>query len=275
MDFRPNYDGRELEPAVLPAAYPNLLVNGASGIAVGMATNMAPHNLGEVVAAARHLLGPPRRRPRRPHEVRAGPGPAHRRHHRRSRRRPRRLRDRPGLLPDARHARVEQITARRKGSSSPSCRGTSGPERVIEKIRDLFNAKKLTGIADVTDLTDGDQGLRLVIEIKTGFNPEAVLDQLLPADPAGGVVLHQQRDPRRRPTADPGTAGAAAGVPGPPARGRHPAQRLPPGARRERLHLVEGLLIAILDIDEVIAVIRASDDTATARAPADQRVRPH
>ena len=59
VDFAPNYDGRELEPVVLPAAYPNLLVNGASGIAVGMATNMAPHNLGEVVAAARHLLAHP------------------------------------------------------------------------------------------------------------------------------------------------------------------------------------------------------------------------
>ena len=59
VDFKPNYDGRELEPEVLPAAFPNLLVNGATGIAVGMATNMAPHNLVEVVAAARHLIAHP------------------------------------------------------------------------------------------------------------------------------------------------------------------------------------------------------------------------
>ena len=103
VDFRPNYDGRETEPSVLPAALPNLLVNGASGIAVGMATNIAPHNLVEVVQALPPPHRPSGRRPRRPDEVRPRPRPPHRRQDRRARRHPRRLRHRQRLVPDARH----------------------------------------------------------------------------------------------------------------------------------------------------------------------------
>ena len=89
VDFGPNYDGQEQEPSVLPAAFPNLLVNGAAGIAVGMATNMAPHNLVEVINAARHLISKPDRDPRRLDAFRAGPRPTDRRQDRRPRRRAR------------------------------------------------------------------------------------------------------------------------------------------------------------------------------------------
>ena len=95
VDFVPNYDNQLTQPEVLPAAFPNLLVNGASGIAVGMATNMAPHNLVEVVGGGAPPDRQPRRIPRRPDVVRPGPRPARRRHDRRPRRHPRRLRDRP------------------------------------------------------------------------------------------------------------------------------------------------------------------------------------
>ena len=94
VDFKPNYDSRELEPVVLPAAIPHLIVNGTTGIAVGMATNIAPHNLVEVVQALRHLVTHPDADPRRPDALRARARPADRRHDRRARRRPRRLRDR-------------------------------------------------------------------------------------------------------------------------------------------------------------------------------------
>ena len=265
VDFRPNYDGRELEPAVLPAAYPNLLVNGASGIAVGMATNMAPHNLGEVVAAARHLLAHPDAD--LDDLMRFIPGP-----------------DLPsggrivgldgvrdayltgrGTFRMRATARVEQVTARRSGLIITELPWNVGPEKVIEKIRELYNAKKLTGIADVADLTDGEKGLHLVIELKSGFVPEAVLDQLYrltPLEESFGInnVTLVEGQPQ--------TLGLKALLE------VYLAHRLEVVRRRsvfrraraaDRLHLVDGLLIAILDIDEVIAVIRSSDDTAAAR----------
>ncbi|MFE0080985.1 DNA gyrase/topoisomerase IV subunit A, partial [[Kitasatospora] papulosa] len=265
VDFQSNYDGQEQEPVVLPAAYPNLLVNGASGIAVGMATNMPPHNLGEVIAAARHLI----RHPGADLEtlMRFVPGP-----------------DLPtggrivglGGIKDAYAAgrgtfkiratvAIENVTARRKGLVVTELPFTVGPEKVIAKIKDLVGSKKLQGIADVKDLTDRAHGLRLVIEVKNGFVPEAVLEQLYkltPMEESFGinnvalvdgqpltlglkelleVYLDHRFDVVRR---------------------RSEFRRT---KRRNRLHLVEGLLVALLDIDEVIRLIRDSDNSAQAK----------
>ncbi|MFE9650158.1 DNA topoisomerase (ATP-hydrolyzing) subunit A [Streptomyces sp. NPDC006365] len=265
VDFAPNYDGQEQEPGVLPAAYPNLLVNGASGIAVGMATNMPPHNLGEVIAAARHLI----RYPGADLEtlMKHIPGP-----------------DLPtggkivGLsgIRDAYESgrgsfkiratvSVENVTARRKGIVVTELPFTVGPEKVIAKIKDLVGAKKLQGIADVKDLTDRAHGLRLVIEIKNGFVPEAVLEQLYkltPMEESFGInnvalvdgqpltlglkeLLEVYLDHRFEVV-----------------RRRSEFRR---GKKRDRLHLVEGLLVALLDIDEVIRIIRSSDNSAQAK----------
>ncbi|MEU9046753.1 MULTISPECIES: DNA topoisomerase IV subunit A [unclassified Kitasatospora] len=265
VDFGPNYDGSEREPLALPAAFPNLLVNGATGIAVGMATNMPPHNLSEVVAAARHLI----KHPNADLDtlMRFVPGP-----------------DLPtggrivGLsgIRDAYESgrgtfkirattTVEAVTARRKGIVVTELPYNVGPEKVIAKIKDLVNAKKLQGIADVKDLTDREHGLRLVIEVKNGFVPEALLEQLYkltPMEETFGInnvalvdgqpltlglkellevyvdhrftVVRRRSDFRRR-------------------------------KREERLHLVEGLLVALLDIDEVIAIIRSSDNAQQAK----------
>ena len=265
VDFGPNYDGQLREPEVLPAAYPNLLVNGAAGIAVGMATNMAPHNLGEVVAAARHLVKHPKAG--LDDLMRFVPGP-----------------DLPtggkivglegireayetgrGSFRIRATTRIENVTPRRKGIVVTELPYGVGAEKVVEKIADLVKAKKLQGIADITDLTDHDSGLRLVIEVKNGFNPEAVLDDLF----------------RLTPMEDSFGINAVALVDGQPATLglRQLLQvfvdhRLQVVHRRslfrrtkasDRLHLVDGLLIAILDIDEVIEVIRGSDDAAQAR----------
>ncbi|MEU4117421.1 DNA topoisomerase IV subunit A [Kitasatospora sp. NPDC028055] len=265
VDFGPNYDGSEQEPLALPAAFPNLLVNGATGIAVGMATNMPPHNLSEVVAAARHLI----KHPSADLDtlMRFVPGP-----------------DLPtggrivGLsgIRDAYESgrgtfrirattTIENVTARRKGIVVTELPYNVGPEKVISKIKDLVNAKKLQGIADVKDLTDREHGLRLVIEVKNGFVPEALLEQLYkltPLEETFGInnvalvdgqpltlglkellevyvdhrftVVRRRSDFRRR-------------------------------KREERLHLVEGLLVALVDIDEVIAVIRSSDNAQQAK----------
>ncbi|GAA2749062.1 DNA topoisomerase IV subunit A [Kitasatospora cinereorecta] len=265
VDFGPNYDGSEQEPLVLPSAFPNLLVNGATGIAVGMATNMPPHNLAEVVAAARHLI----KHPGADLDtlMRFVPGP-----------------DLPtggrivGLsgIRDAYESgrgtfriratvSIEAVTARRMGIVVTELPYSVGPEKVIGKIKDLVNAKKLQGIADVKDLTDRENGLRLVIEVKNGFVPEALLEQLYkltPMEETFGInnvalvdgqpltlglkellevyvdhrftVVKRRSDFRRR-------------------------------KRQDRLHLVEGLLVALVDIDEVIAIIRSSEDAGQAK----------
>ncbi|MFE1881859.1 DNA gyrase/topoisomerase IV subunit A [Streptomyces diastatochromogenes] len=265
VDFTPNYDGQEQEPVALPAAFPNLLVNGSSGIAVGMATNMPPHNLREVIAAARHLI----RYPNADLDalMRHVPGP-----------------DLPtggrvvgldgirdayatgrGTFKMRATVSIETVTARRKGLIVTELPFTVGPEKVIAKIKDLVNAKKVQGIADVKDLTDREHGLRLVIEIKNGFVPEAILEQLYkltPMEESFGinnvalvdgqpltlglkelleVYLDHRFDVVRR---------------------RSEYRR---GKRRDRLHLVEGLLTALIDIDEVIRLIRASENSAQAK----------
>jgi DNA gyrase subunit A len=265
VDFIPNYDGQFQQPEVLPAAFPNLLVNGASGIAVGMATNMAPHNLIEVVAAAVHLLENPEATLDELMEFVPGP-------------------DLPsggiivgldgikdayangrGSFRTRAKVSVESLGPRRTGLVVTELPYLVGPERVIEKIKDAVTSKKLTGIADVTDLTDRSHGLRLVIGIKTGFDPQAVLEQLYrltPMEDSFGInnvalvdgqpqtlglreLLRVYLDHRIRVVT------------------RRSEYRL--ARRRERLHLVEGLLVAILDIDEVIQVIRTSDDGEQAR----------
>ncbi|CAN5212116.1 DNA topoisomerase IV subunit A [soil metagenome] len=266
VDFIPNYDNQFMQPSVLSAAFPNLLVNGASGIAVGMATNMAPHNLIEVVAAARYLLENP---DASLEDLMAFvPGP-----------------DLPtggtivgldgikdayangrGAFKTRARVSVESITARKTGLVVTELPYLVGTERVIEKIKDGVNAKKISGISDVTDLTDRKHGMRLVIGIKTGFSPDAVLEQLY----------------RLTPLEDSFSINNVALVNGGPQTlglkellrvyldhrlevvRRRSEFRL--ARRRERLHLVEGLLIAILDIDEVIQVIRQSDDGEQARA---------
>ncbi|GAA1234833.1 DNA gyrase/topoisomerase IV subunit A [Oryzihumus leptocrescens] len=265
VDFVPNYDDQLLQPGVLPAAYPNLLVNGASGIAVGMATSMPPHNLVEVIGAARHLIANPQCS--LDDLMKFVPGP-----------------DLPGGgkivgLEGIRDAylngrgtfrtrattRIENVTPRKKGIVVTELPYLVGPEKVIEKIKDNVQSKKLQGISDVKDLTDRKHGLRLVIEVKNGFNPEAVLEQLYkltPMEDSFGInnVALVDGQPRTlglkdllRVYVDFRTDVVR----------RRSAYRL--RKREERLHLVEGLLIAILDIDEVIQVIRSSEDAAVAK----------
>jgi DNA gyrase subunit A len=266
VEFVPNYDNQFQQPDVLPSAYPNLLVNGASGIAVGMATNMAPHNLIEVVEAAIHLL----RNPQASLDdlMAFVPGP-----------------DLPsggiimgldgireayesgrGSFKTRARASIGPISPRKNGITITELPYLVGPEKVIDKIKDGVNNKKLSGISNVIDLTDRHQGLKLVIEVKTGFDPEAVLEQLY----------------RYTPLEDSFSINNVALVNGGPQTlglremlqvyvghrkdvvARRSQYRL--RKRTERLHLVDGLLIAIMDIDEVIQVIRQSDDSDQARA---------
>jgi DNA gyrase subunit A len=266
VDFIPNYDGSETQPEVLPAGIPNLLVNGTAGIAVGMATNMAPHNLGEVVAAVRHLL----RHPDASLDalMRYVPGP-----------------DLPtggrivglegireayetgrGIFRTRATTSIEQLTPRRSGIVVTELPYGVGPEKVVTRIKDLVQAKKLNGISDLKDLTDRNRGLHLVIEVRSGFNPEAVLAELYrltPMEETFGInnvalVDGQPRVLGLRELLEIFVAHRLEVV-----RRRTEYRRR---KRAERLHLVDGLVIALLNIDEVIAVIRSSDDTAAARS---------
>ncbi|WIB68831.1 DNA topoisomerase IV subunit A [Curtobacterium sp. MCBD17_035] len=265
VDFVPNYDNQLMQPEVLPAAFPNLLVNGASGIAVGMATNMAPHNLGEVVEAAKHLLRHPDATLDELMEFVPGPdlpsggtivGLAG-------------VRDAyatgRGSFRTRAKVSVESITPRKTGLVVTELPYLVGPERVIEKIKDGVQSKKLSGISDVTDLTDRNHGLRLVIGIKTGFNPSAVLEQLYkhtPLEDGFGInnVALVDGTPQTLGLKELLEVYVAHRLDVVTRRSRYRLAR-----RRERLHLIEGLLIAILDIDEVIEVIRTSDDSEAAR----------
>lgn len=265
VDFTPNYDNKLQEPTVLPAAIPNLLVNGGSGIAVGMATNMATHNLGEVVAAAKHLM----RHPDATLEelMRYVPGP-----------------DWPGggvivgrkgireayetgrgALTTRSVTHIENVTARKKAIVVTELPFMVGPERVLERISEGVKNRKLEGISGAIDLTDRHNGTRLVIEIKTGFDPNAVLVQLFKHTPLqdnftiNNVALVNGR---------PHTMGLKEMLQVWVDHRRVVIRRRSEFRRKkalERLHLVEGLLLAMVDIDEVIQVIRSSDDAEAAK----------
>lgn len=265
VDFRPNYDGQEREPEVLPAAFPNLLVNGASGIAVGMATNMAPHNLGEVISAARHLIDNPEATLE--DLMRFVPGPdlptggkivgldGIRDAYERGR----------GTFRTRATVSIENVTPRRKGIVVSELPYSVGPERVKAKIKELVNNKKIQGISDLKDLTDRMVGLRLVIEIKNGFNPEAVLAdlyRLTPMEETFGInnVALVDGQPRTLGLRDMLQVYVDHRIE--VVRRRSMFRRK---KREDRLHLVDGLLVALLNIDEVIQVIRQSDDAAQAK----------
>ncbi|MGO1591780.1 MAG: DNA gyrase/topoisomerase IV subunit A [Ancrocorticia sp.] len=266
VEMVPNYDNTLSQPSVLPAAIPNLLVNGASGIAVGMATNMPPHNLVEVVAGAQHLL----KNPDATLEdlMRFIPGP-----------------DLPeggrivgldpirqayetgrGIFKTRATASIENVTARKKGIVFTELPYLVGPEKIIEKLKDAITAKKISGVSAVHNLTDRHNGMRLVVELKHGFNPEAVLEQLYkftPLEDSFGInnvalVEGQPRTLGLKELLQVFLDHRVSVV-------RRRSQFRLDKATKD-LHLIDGLLVAVLNIDEVIAVIRSSDDTAAARA---------
>lgn len=266
VDFAPNYDNKLKEPTVLPAAIPNLLVNGASGIAVGMATNMATHNLGEVVAAAKYVMKHPNATLDDLMQIVPGPdwpgggiiiGRSGIREAYETGR---------GAFTTRSKTHIENVTARKKAIIVTELPFMVGPERVLERISQGIKARKLDGISGAIDLTDRHNGTRIVIEIKTGFDPNAVLAQLFKHTPLQESftinnvalvdgrphtmalrelldvwILHRRTVIRRR-------------------------SEFRLNKAKERLHLVEGLLLAMLDIDEVIQVIRSSEDAETAKS---------
>ena len=265
VDFRPTYDGEGEEPSVLPAAVPNIIVNGTSGIAVGMATNMAPHNLGEVAGLVRLVMTRRRPRPTVEEMMEVLPGP-----------------DFPsggivvndglreayetgrGSFRIRAKAHVEQITRSRQAVVVTELPYLVGPERVISKVQELANSGRIVGIAGIADLSDME-GLRIQIDLKPGVNPQLALQdmyRLTPLEETFGINNVVLVD----------------GVP--TTLGIHRLcslyieHRLEVIVRRteyrlakaqDRLHILEGLLVALDSIDEVVAIIRGSQDASEAR----------
>ncbi len=275
VEFRPTYDGEAEEPAYLPALLPNLLVNGTSGIAVGMATNMPTHNLGEIFEAIKLVMTKRRPKPTIDELMAKVPGP-----------------DFPsggsviddGGIREAYEtgratirirakADVVNVTRSRQGLEITELPYLVGPERVIAKIKDLINANRVSGISDVKNLSDRKSGMKLVIECKTGINPELLLEQLYRLTPLeetfgiNNVVLVN---------GVPTTLGLYDLCL------HYVEHRLDVVVKRtefrlrkaeERLHLVEGLLIAIDNIDEVVAIIRGSENYGDAKAKLMERLK--
>ena len=266
VDFKPNYDAQLSEPEVLPAAFPNLLVNGASGIAVGMATNMPPHNMREVVQAAIYLLRNPKATlddlmrivpaPDFPNGGIIMVGEGIKEAYETGR----------GSFKTRARVNVESVAPRKLGLVVTELPYLVGPEKVIEKIKEGVNTKKLQGISDVIDLTDRSNGLKLIIELKTGFDPQVVLDLLYrytPMEDSFGInnVALVNGQPQTLGLRDLLGVYLAHRV---VVLRRRSENRL--GKRQARLHIVEGMLLAIVAIDEVIKIIRGSEEVQEAKS---------
>jgi len=266
VEFTTTYDGESTEPQYLPGLVPNLLVNGTTGIAVGMATSMAPHNLAEVAKAIELVLTQRRPKPTTEELMTHVPGP-----------------DFPsggivinremaeiyasgrGSITVRAKAHVEQLTPKRQGIIVTELPYLVGPEKIMEKVNGLLQADKLKGVASITNLSDRTSGLRLQIDCEIGVNPQAVLAQLY----------------RMTPLEDTFGINNVALVNGVPTTlslydlcKHYVDHRLDIIQKRTdfrleraraRLHVVLGLLIALDNIDQVIAIIRSSETVAEAR----------
>jgi DNA gyrase subunit A len=264
VDFNPNYDGRELEPAVLPSRIPNLLVNGASGIAVGMATNIPPHNLGEVIDACLAVLENPEIGLDELLDIVPGPdfptggeilGRTGARHALMSGR---------GSITMRGKASVEEIRKDREAIIVTEIPYQLNKTSLIEKIAELVREKRLEGISDIRDESDR-QGMRIVIELKRDAPGDVVLNQLYrytQLQMSYGVnmlALNRGRPEQMglRPLIDAFLEFREEVVV------RRTKFEL--AKARDRGHVLVGLATAVANIDEVIHIIRSSADPAEAR----------
>ena len=264
VDFQPNYDETAKEPVVLPAKFPNLLVNGAGGIAVGMATNIPPHNLGEIIDACSAMIDNPDITLAELAEIVPGPdfptGGI--------------IMGRAGIL-EAYHGGRGSVVMRGRAAIEERAQGreaivvTEVPyqvnkARMIERIADLVREKRVEGISDLRDESDRD-GVRVVIELRRDAAAEVVLNQLYrysPLQTSFGVNMLALDGGRPvqlglRRILDAFLAFREDVI------RRRTAHRL--GKARDRAHVLVGLAIAVANIDAVIAIIRGAGDPGEAR----------
>jgi DNA gyrase subunit A len=264
VDFQPNYDGKESEPVVLPARFPNLLVNGAGGIAVGMATNIPPHNLGEVIDAVIALMDRPEISIDDLIEIVPGPdfptgGSILGRSGIRSAYHTGR-----GSIPLRAKVEVEEIRRDREALIVTEIPYQVNKTTLIEKIAELVREKRVEGISELRDESDRD-GMRIVIEIKRDAVPDVVLNQLwrytsLQSSFGANMIALNGGRPEVLNLKDILVAFLDFRE---SVVTRRTKFRL--AKARDAAHVQVGLAIAVANIDEVIRLIRTSPDTAAAR----------
>jgi DNA gyrase subunit A len=264
VDFQPNYDGQDREPTVLPARFPNLLVNGAGGIAVGMATNIPPHNLGEVIDACLALIENPDLTVAELMEHVPGPDfPTGGLILGRSGARAAYHLGRGSVIVRAK-TKIEELRKDRFAIVVEEVPYQVNKATMVEKIAELAREKKIEGIAHVQDESDRF-GVRVVIELKRDATPEVVLNQLwrfTPMQTSFGCNMlalnggrPEQMDLRTILSAFLSFREEVVA--------RRTAFEL--RKARERAHVLCGLAVAVENVDEVVATIRASEDAAAAR----------
>ena len=265
VDFAPNYDGSRDEPQVLPARFPNLLVNGAGGIAVGMATNIPPHNLGEVIAACKAYMDDPAISVEQLMEIIPGPdfptgplilGQAGIRQAYQT--------GRGSIMMRARHI-VEEGRGDRRSIVLTAIPFQVGKSSLVEKIAEAAKDRRIEGIADIRDESNRE-GVRVVIELKRDATPDVVLNQLWRHTPAqssfpANILAIRGGRPETLSLRDIIEAFV---------RFREEVitrrSKFELAKARERAHLLLGLVIAVTNLDEVVRIIRASASPAEARA---------
>ncbi len=264
VDFQDNYDGKDREPVVLPARFPNMLVNGAGGIAVGMATNIPPHNLGEVVDATLALIEDPDLTSEQLMDYIPGPDfPTGGVMLGRSGARKAYLEGRGSVIIRAK-TRVEEIRKDRYAIVLDEIPYQVNKAAMIEKIADLVREKKLEGISGIQDESDR-LGVRVVIELKREATPEVVLNQLwrfTPMQTSFGCNMLALNGGRPEQLTLRDFLTYFIGF-----REEVVARRTAFDLRkaRERSHILCGLAVAVSNVDEVVATIRSSADAAEAR----------
>ena len=264
VDFQDNYDGKDREPTVLPARFPNMLVNGAGGIAVGMATNIPPHNLGEVIDGTLALIADPDLSSEALMEIIPAPDfPTGAQIMGRSGARKAYLEGRGSVIIRAK-TRVEEIRKDRYAIIVDDIPYQVNKAAMIEKIADMVREKKIEGIAHVQDESDR-VGVRVVIELKRDATADVVLNQLYrftpmqTSFPCNMLALNGGR-PETLTLRDFLTAFITF-------REEVVARRTAFELRRarERSHILCGLAVAVSNVDEIVRTIRSSADAAEAR----------
>jgi DNA gyrase subunit A len=264
VDFQDNYDGKDREPSVLPARFPNMLVNGAGGIAVGMATNIPPHNLGEVIDATLALIDDPDLDSAQLIEFVPGPDfPTGGLMLGRSGARKAYLEGRGSVIIRSK-TRVEEIRKDRYAIVIDEIPYQVNKAAMIEKIAETAREKKIEGIAHVQDESDRN-GVRVVVELKRDATPDVVLNQLFrftPMQTSFGCNMLALNGGRPEQLTLRGFLSAFIDF-----REDVVARRTAYDLRkaRERSHVLCGLAVAVSNVDEVVATIRASADAAEAR----------
>jgi DNA gyrase subunit A len=264
VNFRDNYDGKESEPTVLPARYPNLLVNGAGGIAVGMATNIPPHNLGEVIDGVLAMMERPEISVEDLMQIIQGPDyPTGGKILGRSGIRQAYLTGRGSVVTRAK-TKIEQVRKDREAIIVTEIPYQVNKSTLIERIAELVRDKKVEGISDLRDESDRD-GMRIVIEIKRDAVPDVVLNQLYrytamqQSFGCNMIALNGGR-PQMLNLRDFLTCFLDFREEVVTRRTKYLLNKARDGA-----HVQVGLAIAVANIDEVIRLIRTSPDAATAR----------